>query len=263
MRIGIYKDTLANRRGADVAVLGLAEGLRERGHQVEVFEKGALAEKTGLKWDVMIAAGTNELLDLAAAYPKKFPWPVIMQFHTPPKSQFKRKRFIRNWRIRRALRRVHAIQVLRKEFVPQVAKYGTKVAVIGNWSRYEGEEPATCAEKLIIYPAAFGGKKNHALLIEAFTIAHKHYPDWSLELYGGGKAPDYLPEGVKAMGYCDLREAYRRCAFLAFPSLDEGFGLVIADAAMFGRPCIMVKDWIGTCADGVGIEQSSKVRVGT
>lgn len=30
MRIGIYKDTLANRRGADAAVLALAEGLREK-----------------------------------------------------------------------------------------------------------------------------------------------------------------------------------------------------------------------------------------
>ena len=43
MKIGIYKDTLSNRRGADMAVLALADGLRERGHDVVVFEKGDFA----------------------------------------------------------------------------------------------------------------------------------------------------------------------------------------------------------------------------
>ena len=32
MRIGIYKDTFANGRGADIAVKQLAAGLAERGH---------------------------------------------------------------------------------------------------------------------------------------------------------------------------------------------------------------------------------------
>lgn len=259
MKIGIYKDTLANRRGADAAVEALCAELRKCGHEAELFEKEAFAVKIKEQWEVMIATGTNELLDLSVAFPERFPWPVIMQFHTNPRQQFKRKRIIRNWRIRRALRRVHAIQVLREEFVPQVAKYGTKVAVIGNWSRYEGEEPATCAEKLIIYPAAFGGKKNHALLIEAFTIAHKHYPDWSLELYGEGNVPEHLPEGVKVMGYCDLAAAYRRCAFMAFPSLSEGFSLALLEASMFGKPSVLLEDWIGTAKAGGALQAKNTV----
>lgn len=253
IRIGIYKDTLANRRGADVAVLNLADGLGERGHVAEVFEKGALAEKVREPWDVVIATGTNELLDLAAIFPKKFPWPVVMQFHTTPKSQFKWKRFVRNWRIRRALKRTSVIQVLREEFVPQVAKYGAQVAVIGNWSKYENEPPPPAQEKTIIYPAAWNKDKNQQLLVKAFELARKNFPDWTLELYGNGKIPEKLPDGVKAMGYCDLREAFRRCAFLAFPSLDEGFPLTVTDAAVFGKPAVLVKDWIGTCANGGGL----------
>ena len=253
MRIGIYKDTLANRRGADVAVLNLADGLVERGHEAEVFEKGALAEKIRADWDVMIAAGTNELLDLASAFPKRFPWPVVMQFHTNPRQQFKWKRIVRNWRIKRALRRVDVIQVLREEFVPQVAKYGARVAVIGNWSKYENEAPCSAPEKTIIYPAAWNKAKNQQLLINSFELARRHYPDWTLELYGNGKIPGKLSDGVKAMGYCDLREAFRRCAFLAFPSVDEGFPLTVIDAALFGKPAVLVKDWIGTCANGGGL----------
>ena len=261
MRIGIYKDTLANKRGADVAVLALAEGLRERGFEVEVFERPQLGEKVAEPWDVMVSTGTNEILDLAAAFPEKFPWPVVQQFHTNPKSQFKWKRFRRNRRIRAALARVQAIQVLAPAFVPQVVRYGARVKVIGNWSGYAGRAlTADTSGQTIIYPAAWGGPKNHALLIKAFARLAGGFPDWTLELYGAGKAPSKLPPQVKAMGYCDLAEAYAKCAFVAFPSLDEGFGLAIADAAAFGKPAVMVRDWIGTAAAGGGLVTGTSVR---
>ena len=59
MKIGIYKDTLANRRGADIAVLALAEGLRERGHDAVVFEKPDFEKRVAEPWDVVVSAGTN------------------------------------------------------------------------------------------------------------------------------------------------------------------------------------------------------------
>ena len=255
MRIAIYKDTLANRRGADVAVRGLADGLRARGHDAVLFEKDGLDGRVREKWDAFVSAGTNELLDLAAAFPRRFPWPVVQQFHTDPKGQFKRKRIFRNWKIRRALRRVAAIQVLRAEFAPQVSGYGPRVEVIGNWSAFEGRGDASgCAEShVVVYPAAISRGKNQRMLVEAFASLFEDFPDWSLELYGSGSFDAALPRNVRHMGYADLREVYPRCAFLAFPSLDEGFGLVLADAAAFGRPAVMVKDWIGTAAAGGGI----------
>lgn len=255
MRIAIYKDTLANRRGADVAVRGLAEGLCGRGHDAVLFEKGDLARRLSEKWDVFVSSGTNELLDLAAAFPRRFPWPVVQQFHTDPRSQFKRKRIFRNWRIRKALRKVAAIQVLRAEFASQVSGYGPRVETIGNWSSFEGcAVPSSCAgSRTVLYPAAFSRGKNHRLLIEAFASLSGEFPDWTLELYGSGSPGAALPRNVRHMGYADLGEVYPRCSFLAFPSLDEGFGLVIADAAAFGRPAVMLKDWIGTAAAGGGI----------
>ena len=260
MRVGIYKDTLANRRGADAAVLALAAGLVERGMEAEVFEKPSLSSRVAEPWDVVISAGTNELIDLASCFPDRFPWPVIMQFHTNPKSQFKRGRFSRNRRIRAALERVQAIQVLSSAFVPQVLRYGTKVKVIGNWSVFSGQaSQAGAAGKTIIYPAAWGGLKNHKLLLKAFARVAKEFPDWTLELYGAGKAPAKLPPQTKAMGFCELSAAYAKCAFVAFPSLDEGFGLVLADAAAFGKPAVMVRDWIGTAATGGGLVAGASV----
>ncbi|MBR4523266.1 MAG: glycosyltransferase family 4 protein [Kiritimatiellae bacterium] len=261
MRVGIYKDTLANRRGADAAVLALAAGLNERGTEAVVFEKPSLCSRVAEPWDVVIATGTNELLDLAALFPDRFPWPVVMQFHTNPKSQFKWKRFRRNRRIRAALARVRAIQVLSPAFVPQVVRYGAKVAVIGNWSAFAGQAAqAGATGKNIIYPAAWSKVKNQRLLLKAFARLTKEFPDWTLELYGAGKAPAKLPPQTKAMGYRELSAAYAQCAFVAFPSLDEGFGLVLADAARFGKPAVLVRDWIGTAATGGGLLAGASVR---
>ena len=311
MRIGIYKDTLANRRGADVAVLALAEGLRDRfdigrvehvDHvecsEVVVFEKKDFEARINEPWNVMISTGTNELLDLYSHFKNNstrstcstrpfFPFHIIQQFHTNPKSQFKWKRFVRNWKIRRALKCVSAIQVLSEEFVPQVEKYGAPVHVIGNWSRFSTElrvgssafntsqsnsqlitPPLTHSSTpipTIIYPAAFAKGKNQKLLIKAFARIAKEFPDWRLRLLGkaegryveecrrlsvrvvdGGEGTR-RPARIEFAGYCeDMAAEYESCAFVAFPSLDEGFGLVIADAAIFGKPCVMVKDWIGT-----------------
>jgi glycosyltransferase involved in cell wall biosynthesis len=252
MRIAIYKDTLANRRGADVAVVGLAEGLRERGHDAVLFEKDELAARLAERWDVFVSTGTNELLDISRAGYRGAP--VVQQFHTNPSGQFKRKRIFRNWKIRRALRGVAAIQVLREDFVPQVARYCPRVEVIGNWSIYDGRrretDTGTSSGNVIVYPAALGKGKNQRLLVDAFSLLERDFPDWTVELYGKGTLPFRLPESVRLMGYRDLEEVYPRCAFLAFPSIDEGFGLAISDAAAFGLPAVLVNDWIGTASAG-------------
>lgn len=300
MRLGIYKDTLANSRGADKAVIALAEGLRERGHDAVLFEKADFAARIKEPWDVVISTGTNELLGLHHHFPlphspthplTHFPFPVIQQFHTNPQSQFKWKRIIRNWRIRQALRHVSAIQVLNERFVPQVEKYGVPVHVIGNWSGLSYElgveslELPTHNSKLmtpplthsstptstIIYPAAFAKGKNQKLLIEAFARISAEFPDWKLRLLGradGGYADECrrlaaksgFADRIEFAGFCDdLAEEYQTCAFVAFPSVDEGFGLVIADAAAFAKPCVTVRDWIGAASADGGIVTKSTV----
>ena len=141
MKVAIYKDTLANNRGADIAVRNLAAGLSERGHGVTLFERTELRGKAHGGYDVMVAAGTNELLDLAEMDALA---PIVLQFHTDPAYQF--RHWIRKWRrnraIEAAMRKCAAIQVLRDEHVPLVTRIapGVPVSVIGNWSEYGTEE---------------------------------------------------------------------------------------------------------------------------
>ena len=57
MKIGIYKDTFSNNRGADIAVKNLAAGLSERGHAVTLFDKSEFAEKVrgeGARWSRLV-----------------------------------------------------------------------------------------------------------------------------------------------------------------------------------------------------------------
>ena len=135
MKIGIYKDTFANNRGADIAVKNLASGLGERGHEVTLFDKSEFAEKVRGDYDVIISTGTNEILDLAKV--DGLP-PIIQQFHTDPKYPFPHwiKRWRRNRAIKAALKKAAAFQVLREAHVETLQKLigvsKERIAVVGN-----------------------------------------------------------------------------------------------------------------------------------
>lgn len=260
MKIGIYKDTFSNNRGADIAVKNLAAGLSERGHAVTLFDKSEFAEKVRGDYDVIISTGTNEILDLAKV--DGLP-PIIQQFHTDPSYPF--RHWIRRWRrnhaIKAALKKAAAFQVLREEHVDTLQKLiggsENKITVIGNWSSFEGREKVLPEEKIILCPGAINADKNQTLLVDAFAAVAGEFPDWQVHIYGRGKAKDEaallkriaskgLAGRVLLKGYADLSGPYAKCAFAAFPSKTEGFGLTIIDAAMFAKPTLMLHDWIGT-----------------
>ena len=275
MKIAIYKDTFANNRGADIAVKNLAAGLEERGHEVTLFDKTEFAGRVRGDYDVIISTGTNEILDLAKI--DGLP-PIVQQFHTDPAYPFRHwiKRWRRNRAIKAALRRSAAFQVLSASHVCKLQKMlrgvgEDSIFVIGNWSAYERSEPRECeAEKVIICPGAINNDKNQALLVDVFASIAGEFPDWQVHIYGKGKTKDEVAlmqriksrklEGrVLLKGYADLSEPFSKCAFVAFPSKTEGFGMVILDAAMFGKTAISIVDWIGTCSDGGGIVEKDSV----
>lgn len=264
MKIGIYKDTFANNRGADIAVKNLAAGLEERGHVVTLFDKSQFAEKVRGDYGALISTGTNEILDLMKV--DGLP-PIIQQFHTDPKYPFRHwfKRWRRNRAIKTALKKAAAFQVLREEHVDTLQKLigvsKNKITVIGNWSNLEGSTEVLPEEKIILCPGAINADKNQSLLVDAFAAVVDEFPDWQVHIYGRGKAKDEaallkriaakgLAERILSKGYANLSEPYAKCAFVAFPSKTEGFGMVILDAAMFRKPSLTIRDWIG-CGESV------------
>ena len=259
MKIAVYKDTFANNRGADIAVKNLATGLLERGHAVTLFDKSEFVAKVRGDYDVIISTGTNEILDLAEV--DGLP-PIVQQFHTDPKYPFRHwiKRWRRNRAIKTVLKKVAAFQVLRKAHVETLQKLigvsGDRITAIGNWSSFEGCAKIRTEEKIILCPGAINADKNQSLLVDAFAAVTAEFPDWQVHIYGKGKAKEEaalkkkidsyaLRDKIVLKGYADLEEPYRRCAFAAFPSKTEGFGMVIVDAAVFSKPTLMIHDWIG------------------
>jgi glycosyltransferase involved in cell wall biosynthesis len=219
------------------------------------------ADKVRGDYDIIISTGTNEILDLAKV--DGLP-PIIQQFHTDPKYPFRHwiKRWRRNRAIKAALKKATVYQVLSPLHVNTLQKLlggvpEEKIVVIGNWSSFEGHNAQeTKSEKVIICPGAINKDKNQALLVDAFSEIADEFPDWQVLIYGKGKAKEEsaLAKRIKSCklegrillkGYVDLTEAYSTCAFVAFPSRTEGFGMVIVEAAKFSKPSLMIRDWVG------------------
>lgn len=105
-------------------------------------------------------------------------------------------------------------------------------------------------EKFMIYPAAFWPHKNHARLLEAFSlIIREHVFDGSLVLCGlnmGGQSNvrhhvDRLGLGRKVImpGFVPVNEivsVYHMAHILVFPSLFEEFGIPVVEAMNAGLP---------------------------
>jgi glycosyltransferase involved in cell wall biosynthesis len=103
-------------------------------------------------------------------------------------------------------------------------------------------------EKIILHVGALQKRKNIVRLVEAFERVP---PDWRLALAGsaGFGANQILSriEGSPARGRISvegyvsaqsLADWYGRAMILAFPSLDEGFGIPVLEAMAAGVPVI-------------------------
>jgi len=99
--------------------------------------------------------------------------------------------------------------------------------------------PIDAREKIVLSVGAVQKRKNTRRLIEAFQAMGG---DWQLWIAGsaGFAAEEMLkdvPPNVRVLGYVSDRELetlYRRAAVLAFPSLDEGFGIPVLEAMAHG-----------------------------
>lgn len=103
---------------------------------------------------------------------------------------------------------------------------------------------------MILSVASLTKQKDLGALIEAFALVRKTHVDQNLAIVGDGPESHYLSWlaahlnlGVAIsffhpMAQEELAKEYRRCDLFVLPSINEGFGMVLAEAQMHGRPVI-------------------------
>jgi glycosyltransferase involved in cell wall biosynthesis len=93
--------------------------------------------------------------------------------------------------------------------------------------------------ELVFVGRADDPRKNVALLLDAFGRLRSRLPQVRLSLIG--RPPSVrVPEGVDVVGEVpSVAERVRRAALFVLPSLQEGFGLVVAEALAAGVPVVV------------------------
>lgn len=125
----------------------------------------------------------------------------------------------------------------------------SRLRVIHHGTRFV-ETPSSAGRKpWILHVGAVQTRKNLARLIEAFETAAP--APWRLVLAGGEgfgasevrarAAASPARDRIEFAGWVDdgrLAELYARSSILAFPSLDEGFGIPVLEAMAWGLPVV-------------------------
>lgn len=103
-------------------------------------------------------------------------------------------------------------------------------------------------EKTIVSAGRFGVEKRYRDLIEAFSIVHKKYPDYTLTIYGEGPMLASYEEQVEDLGlmksvsfpgYVDcFAEKIRKDGVFVLSSLFEGIPNALIEAMSVGIPCV-------------------------
>ena len=128
----------------------------------------------------------------------------------------------------------------------------SRIRVIHHGVRHPGpvalRAAAVSREKVILHVGAIQTRKNILRLVRAFESVG---PEWRLALAGsvGYQGDRILAEiersprrqDIRVLGYVPeaaLQRLYATASLLAFPSLDEGFGIPVLDAMAWGVPVL-------------------------
>ena len=132
-------------------------------------------------------------------------------------------------------------------------------------------------KKRILNIGRLDPQKGQDILIEAFALLARDYPEWTTEIYGNGELKDYLAVLINKLEMQDriflkgttaqISDVYRQGNIFALPSHYESFGLATAEAMAHGLPVVGFADCPGTnelIEDGVSgilVHSNNKDRI--
>lgn len=111
-------------------------------------------------------------------------------------------------------------------------------------------QPLDRRDKRILGVGRLEKEKGFDLLIDAWAAIAQQHPEWKLSIVGGGSQRHDLENKVKNLGInnqceflgvkneAELMDLYASSRIFALPSRNEGFGIVLLEAAAFGLPSV-------------------------
>lgn len=86
-------------------------------------------------------------------------------------------------------------------------------------------------------------RKNGPLVVKAFIHLIKKYHDLELYIVGPKEKPEIIKNipninFIGSINYDEVKYYYNLCDYFVMPSIFEAYGLVFAEALIFGLPCI-------------------------
>ena len=197
---------------------------------------------------------------------KNYEIPVLQMYHTHPKVYHTPAKIFNKKSKDMAILFNHCVKKLSylQLFFPSFAEfmrtyYKGKTRIIHNPVKIPPVQvDLTQTKKKIIYLSRIDKNKGQNILIEAFALIAKSYPDWEVLLYGDFEPQNYravineliskhgLERQVRIMGVTNNpTEAFLQADIGAYTSSFEGFPLGLSEALAIGLPCLGLKSATG------------------
>lgn len=104
-------------------------------------------------------------------------------------------------------------------------------------------------ENIILYAGTLNKRKNHKILIKAFSIISEEFPTWKLVFAGNGEVEEArdLVRALEIVNQVDFKgwisgedkhQLFSKATLFCLPSFAEGFPMSVLDAWAYGLPVI-------------------------
>lgn len=122
------------------------------------------------------------------------------------------------------------------------------LAQIYDFAEFDTSRSSELKNKHCICASRLTQSKNIPELVKAWKIVNESHPDWTLDIFGRGREEGKIRELIQKEGLegkvtlhkptKSIMDEMRASSIFAFTSLNEGFGLVLVEAASCGLPIV-------------------------
>jgi len=145
------------------------------------------------------------------------------------------------------LKSTSCVVALTKQDAIDWKPYVKNIIVIPNFITIEPQLVKDYSVKRVITAGRYSYEKGYDMLLQAWAIVIKDYPDWQLHIFGDEDRSPYIKisELLKIRdsvflhpSTTDIAKEFSKSSIYVLSSRYEGFGLVLAEAMSCGLPCI-------------------------